>query len=141
MKKNPIIRPPIILHIKSIIKPLDIVLFLLALTITIFSIMYLTKDKGDSPQAIIDTPNGSYIYNLDTDRELKFEGPLGFTYITIKDGEAYFTDSPCANKICIHTDPASKNGDWIACLPNRIFLRIEEKEGSEEATGFDAISE
>ncbi|OJF76334.1 MAG: hypothetical protein BKP49_07625 [Treponema sp. CETP13] len=129
------------MKLNTIIKPLDIVIFFLAVVIAIFSIFRLTQNNNKSPLAYIDTPNGSYVYSLDSDRSLEFSGPLGITKITIKNGEAFFTDSPCQNKICIMSNPAKQNGDWIACLPNRIFLRIEGTDNSESTSGLDAISE
>jgi hypothetical protein len=126
---------------RSIIKPLDIIIFLLAVTITIFSIVHLTQNKNESLKVYIDTPNGNYVYDLDTDRDLEFIGPLGTTYVSIHAKEAIFTDSPCPNKTCLYSPPAKKNGDWIACLPNRIFLRVEGKELPENTSSFDAISE
>jgi len=128
-------------QLSFIIKPLDIIVILIAIIITAFSIFHLTQNNNSNLKVYIDTPNGTYIYNLDTDKDLEFTGPLGITYITIKNNKAFFTDSPCANKICIHTAAAQKNGDWIACLPNRIFLRIEGKNNTEETSDLDAISE
>ena len=129
------------MKLRTFIKPLDIGIFLIAVVIAIFSIFRLTQNNGKAPVAYIDTPEGSYVYSLDTDRSLEFSGPLGITYVTIKDGEAFFTDSPCPNKTCLFIPPAKENGDWIACLPNRIFLRIEGADNSESTSELDAISE
>ncbi|HZK19636.1 MAG TPA: NusG domain II-containing protein [Treponemataceae bacterium] len=123
--------------ILKIIKPLDFLIFAICVFTIVFSVLLVFENNNTTPQVIIDTPEGSYIYALNSNQNLSFDGPLGATKITIKNNEAFFTDSPCTNKTCLFFHPARKNGDWIACLPNQIFLRIE---GKDTTPGFDALS-
>jgi len=34
-------------------------------------------------------------------------------------------DSPCRDKICVLGGWISHSGEWLACLPNSVFVRVE----------------
>jgi hypothetical protein len=76
-------------------------------------------------RVVIEASGSTWIYPLDRDRREPVHGPLGDTIVVIKDGKAYVEDSPCKNKLCVHMPPVSKPGQWIACLPNGVFVRVE----------------
>lgn len=40
-------------------------------------------------------------------------------------GAVYFLHSDCPDKICIHSGKLTHVGQSAACLPNRVFVRIE----------------
>ena len=45
--------------------------------------------------------------------------------IIICDGKSvYFDSSDCPDKVCVNTGALSKDGEWAACLPNRVFLKV-----------------
>ena len=46
------------------------------------------------------------------------------TIVVISGGKAFVEDSPCPDKLCVHMPAISKPGQWIACMPNRVFLRV-----------------
>ena len=108
------------------LKPLDFVIILIAIAIIIYTVTAFTHIKGGSPMLVIDTKGAQYIYDLNTDRTVKIEGVLGISTIEIKDGKAYFTDSPCPNKICVQSFPVHSANDWAACMPNDVFIHIED---------------
>ncbi len=108
------------------IKFADILYCLLFLAVILyFSVNIFVGNKAKSKQIIIESGDNIWYYQLDKDRELKIEGILGKSTIEIKDGFVFFEDSPCPNKLCVLSNSISKNGDWLACLPNGIFVRIE----------------
>ncbi len=89
----------------------------------------------------ITAPSGIMVYQLDQDREISVRGPLGDSLIVIKNGEAFFADSPCPDKLCVKTGHLHDAGQWAGCLPNRIFIKIkgaEKKEDKHEK--IDALS-
>ncbi|MCM1321675.1 MAG: NusG domain II-containing protein [Bacteroides sp.] len=97
------------------------------------------RTSGNKSRVIIDTSEGQWIYDVHQNAELSFSGPLGETSVAISDGCVYVSDSPCANKTCAACPPIRRSGEWIACLPNRVVVRIENtrKESEEfDATGF-----
>ena len=76
----------------------------------------------------IESPQGEWIYPLDRPAQAGVPGPLGITRVVIEGGTARVVDSPCTEKICIRTGPVSAAGAWIACLPNRVFVRVVGKD-------------
>jgi hypothetical protein len=121
------------------IKFADILYCLLFLAVILyFSINIFLGSKAKSKQLIIESGENIWYYQLDKDRELKIEGILGESTIEIKDGIVFFEESPCPNKLCVLSNSICKNGDWIACLPNGVFVRIEGKD--ENSSEIDIIS-
>ena len=41
-----------------------------------------------------------------------------------EDGSVAFIESDCPDKVCIHTGPLDTVGEYAACLPNGIVLKI-----------------
>ena len=50
-----------------------------------------------------------------------------YNKIVIKDGEVYFVESDCPGKDCVHSGSISKPGRSLACLPNKVEIRITGK--------------
>ena len=120
------------------IKFADILLILLFVVIIIyFSLNFFVKNKSPVKQVIIESGKNIWYYQVDKDKEIKVEGNLGESTIKIQDGFVSFENSPCPNKLCVLSSAISKNGEWIACLPNGVFVRIE---GEDENTELDGIS-
>ena len=118
------------------IKFADILLILLfAVTIVYFSLNFFVKNKNSVKQVIIESGENIWYYQLDKNKELKIEGNLGKSTIKIEDGFVFFENSPCPNKLCVQSSAITKNGEWIACLPNGVFVRIEGKDESSELDG------
>ena len=118
------------------IKFADILLILLfAATIVYFSLNFFVKNKNSVKQVIIESGENIWYYQLDKDKEIKIEGILGESTIKIEDGFVFFENSPCPNKLCVNSSAISKNGDWIACLPNGVFARIEGEHENSEIDG------
>ena len=120
------------------IKIADIFLILLfVVTIIYFSLNFFGKNKSPVKQVIIESGKNIWYYQLDKNKEINIEGNLGESTIKIQDGFISFENSPCPNKLCVLSSSISKNGQWIACLPNGVFVRIE---GEDENTELDGIS-
>lgn len=61
---------------------------------------------------------------LDVDQVFVIEeGP--HVVFRIKDGRAAFINSDCPDQVCVHTGFIGEAGQFAACLPNRVALRIE----------------
>lgn len=80
---------------------------------------------GGEPVALIEAPGARWIYPLTEDRLVVAFGPLGEDLIRIEGGEIYALDCPCPNRVCHLQGRISKPGQWIACLPNQVFIRID----------------
>lgn len=118
------------------IKFADILLILLFVVIIIyFSLNFFAKNKSPVKQVVIESGKNIWYYQLDNTKELKIKGNLGESTIKIEDGFVFFENSPCPNKLCVQSSAITKNGEWIACLPNGVFVRIEGKDESSELDG------
>ncbi len=73
----------------------------------------------------IQSEEGVFLYPLEGSQRIFVAGPLGDTEIQIGDEGVAVLDSPCRDKICIAAGTATMSGEWIACLPNRVFIRVE----------------
>jgi hypothetical protein len=91
---------------------------------------------GGARRAIVTGRSGEWIYPLDADRTIEVAGPLGSSRLEIHDKSIHFADSPCPNKTCVAAGNISTAGQWLACLPNEVFVRIEG--GANDAGGIDA---
>lgn len=119
---------------KNTLKFLDIAI--IALAAGALAAVSMVVYAGPAPASVVvSSAKGEWIYPLAEDRIVQVEGLLGMTEIHIEDGRASIHDSPCANKICIASPPLHRTGDWSACLPNGVFMRID---GSEPVDGLDA---
>lgn len=63
-------------------------------------------------------------FSLAQDRSIEIPGPLGVSRITIHQGQARFTQSPCRNQYCVHQGWLSHAGQVAVCLPNQISLEL-----------------
>ena len=69
--------------------------------------------------------NATWLLRPEEDQVLDVTGPLGSNRIVVRGGEVFVESAPCANQICVKTGTASRPGQWIACLPNRVFVAVE----------------
>jgi hypothetical protein len=106
-------------------RPLDVIALALSLsTVGAFSV-FAYAGGATNPNVIIEGSGEKWIYPLHENREVTVSGPLGDELIDIKDAQAWVVSSPCPNKICIQQGRISKPGQWMACLPNDIFIRVD----------------
>ena len=116
------------------IKRIDYCILILALGLCVFSFYMISSQKGQATQLVFESPEAVWKYPLEKDRIIKVQGSLGESIIEIQDKS--FLWIPLAQIKPVFFHQPSKKADWSACLPNRIFIRID---GSDES-GLDAIS-
>lgn len=114
-------------------KPFDWVALGLSAVLTLGS-AWIVVAPSDAPARVeVQSPDGTFLYPLAEDRTLQVKGPLGLTEVQIRGGAVWVEDSPCTNKVCIAMGHISSSGQYVACLPNRVFVRISGGTGSAEA--------
>ena len=107
------------------LKALDIAIAAVAAAVVAFSALSAYGPGGGQASAILKGRSGEWVYPLAADRELRVPGPLGDTIVEIRDKKVFIEASPCPNKTCIAAGSISKPGQWLACLPNEVIVRIE----------------
>jgi hypothetical protein len=113
------------------LKPLDWAAAVLSVAVFAVALALTAAGAGGEAVVVIDAPGQSWAYPLKADVELDVPGPLGATHVAIHEGSVAVTDSPCTNKICIAMGHIAHAGAWVACLPNRVFVRIEGRGSAE----------
>ncbi len=103
----------------------DYLSFLVALLVLAAFWVFAYTDAVRGNQVRIQAEGRDYIYSLAVDHSFSVEGPLGPTQIEIANGEIRVIDSPCRDKICVGSGWVSQAGQWIACLPNRVFVQVQ----------------
>lgn len=118
----------------------DILLFFLFAGFVIVSAVQLFGTvNGGVAQVLIQSDSGEWIYPLDVDQPLiTIPGPIGNTIVAIFDGAAVVKESPCKDKLCQIHGALKKDGDWTACLPNKVIIEISAV--SDEEDGIDILS-
>ena len=123
------------MKIKSghILKPADIILILVvAFIIGIMSINLYGKDQGNKEVVVIGQ-NFKNVYPINSNKIIKVKGPLGYTIVVIKGGKAWIKNSPCREKICMKMGKISRTGQQVICVPNRVLVEIDGKNGDVDA--------
>ena len=120
-------------------KILDLPFLLLSLAALAASVLLLRRGGGNEAHVIIRTAQAEYVYPLAKDAVYRIEGSLGTSEIAVSGGTVRFVDSPCPGKTCVMTGALSQPGQWAACLPNEVFVRIEGAEGGLDAVAQQAI--
>lgn len=121
--------------VKNIIKPFDyLIIIVVCVCIAVISYRLYAIDHRP-PMVNVKSESGLSLYSIDTKHHLEVNGPLGITHVEIADGKVRVVDSPCRDKLCLLKGDLEKNGDWTACMPNKVYVGVQGK-NVEELDGF-----
>ncbi len=109
------------------IKILDIIILSVIVSIIFISSFFIYSSSNSKLYLKIKTPTEEFIYPLDKNKDIQVQGFRGISQIRIENNTAFMVYSSCPNKTCIAAPKLKKLGDWNACLPNKVFLTIENK--------------
>lgn len=121
------------------IKFLDFIIALIFLSAIYFFALNLFTKKAKTKTLIVQTQTEKFAYSLEKNLHLEFTGLIGKSHIVISNGEAWFEDSVCENKICVESGKISKPNQWASCLPNGIIIYIESND-TKEKESLDVIA-
>jgi len=80
---------------------------------------------SSSERVVINAGKDTYEYPLREDRVVEVNGPLGTTRIEISGRRVRVAEDPGPRQVCVQEGWIDRAGQWLACLPNKVFLRIE----------------
>lgn len=86
---------------------------------------WVLRAQRGRPRFRVTSADATWLLRPDTDQVLEVPGPLGNNRVVVRDGGVFVATAPCANQICVKTGRVSRPGQWIACLPNRVFVAVE----------------
>jgi len=119
------------------LKPLDIPVIMLATALTVIIGLKAYGRGTNFLSVVVKGPDKTWIFPIETEERIYVTGSLGDTVVEIREGRAAIVSSPCNGQTCVAAGELSKNGQWAACLPNRVFILIE---GAADADAIDAAS-
>jgi hypothetical protein len=101
---------------------------------------FLAGQKKEGHRVIVEQ-QGKIVFSapLAQNREELFTGPAGETLMVIREREVFIQRSDCPRKVCVAMGSIHRTGDVIACVPNRILIRIA-GEGKDDDRAYDIIS-
>jgi hypothetical protein len=118
----------------SRLRPYDFLAVGIAVAVTAlsaFSVYGAAFSGTEDTRVVIEGDGRTWIYPLNAEETIRVHGPLGETVVEIHDGHAKVVASPCANQICVAAGDVHTPSQWIACLPNAVFVHIEGKAHAE----------
>lgn len=68
------------------------------------------------------------LFQKDRDEYIDIQGINGITRIHLQDGRVRVEESACPDKVCVNTGWIHNSAQAIACLPNRVFVKIVNSE-------------
>lgn len=79
----------------------------------------------DGREAVVTTPDGSFVLPLDEDTVRTVDGNDGIAVvIAVEDGSVRFVSSGCPDQICVRSGSLTKAGDTAACVPAGVSVRL-----------------
>lgn len=117
------------------LRPADTIILLLAVTAVVVLARALWQPAEASRWVEVRTPTEMVKLDLRKDAEAAFPGTLGSSVIIVEDGRARFSSSPCRNRVCIVSGWLGRTGDFAACVPNGVSVRIAARDD-----GYDSIN-
>ena len=103
---------------------LALVLFLIGLT------------KSGADKLVISIDGKESFYSLSENTNIKLENEGVTLTVTVKNGEAWVSETNCKNALCSHSGRIDRAGEIIVCAPARVSIRIIGTEGGE----YDAVT-
>ena len=110
---------------------------LIVFVVLINALLFAKMGAGTAGDWVVIEVNEQEVsrHRLTENRVVAVKGRLGITEVEIEQGKARIRHSPCTNKICIKAGDIQYADRLIACIPNRIIVRVI----GEKLRGVDAI--
>ena len=94
------------------------------------------RDTGTGAQAVV-TVDGQEVGRYPLRKSGTFPLNGGSNILVVENGEAWVSDADCPDKVCMGMGKISRNGEFIACLPNRLLIVVE---GAAEQSPVDGMT-
>ena len=102
-----------------------------AVFLTVLALVSALSAGEESLEISIQSEGKEWLYPLDASTSQSFSGPVGKTVVEIGNGQVFVSESDCKEQICVQSGSIHDYGQWIACLPNRVFIAIRGKQEGE----------
>ena len=109
------------------VKPLDVLVIFLCAALTLLITASVYDSGASSLMVTIEGPDKTWVFPLEAEELVTVTGVMGVTLVELHAGKAAIVSSPCSGQTCVAAGGLYKDGQWAACLPNRVFLLVEGK--------------
>jgi hypothetical protein len=117
---------------RPFVRPLDIAAILGVACLVVFASMATYSSRALASRIVITNGSTTWTYSLSASGRVEVPGPIGTTVVEFHGGKVHIESSPCPTQSCVQMGDIDADGQWLACLPNRVFVRIEGRDGDEE---------
>jgi hypothetical protein len=107
------------------VKPPDIFIAALGAALVVFFSFRVYGPGRAAARTMVEGGGQRWEFPLDAQESLRVAGPLGDTVVELRGRRARIISSPCTNQICVAAGTIHSQGQWIACLPNKVMVRVE----------------
>jgi len=122
-------------------KIFDWLILLVSITVFIGSVFWAAAGREGELRVEIEAFDEHFVLPLTQDGSLILDGPVGETRVEVEDGAVFIEDSDCRDKLCVAMGQISSPSAWVACLPNRVFVRLAAVvPGDDQSSGVDSVS-
>ena len=111
-------------------KRADLIIFTLVLAAGLIgACFYFFAGSAGPESTIVIEVNGVVVqtyplYQEGRDEYVEIAGVNGLTRVHLEDGRVQVVDSACPDKVCVNTGWIRNSAQVIACLPNRVIIKI-----------------
>lgn len=98
---------------------------LLAAALIFFAVRWAVRKPAVEAEILVDGQVVE-VLDLEKDTQVLIRGKDGGTnHLVVKDGAIWCDEASCPDKVCVHTGKISLSTQTIACLPNKMIVRIK----------------
>lgn len=116
--------------------------FIWFVTLIVLVVLFCMYERNQPGDVVHVTANGrTETYSLldkqritisdSEDKNLSDKSAVAHNILVIDEGQVYMEDADCPDQVCVKHKPISKNKEMIICLPNKVFVEIENSINSE----------
>lgn len=123
------------------LKILDWLVLLISITVFTGSIFWSAVGREGELRVEIEAFGEHFVLPLAQDGSLLLDGPIGQTRVEVKSGAVSISDSDCRDKLCVAMGQIASPSAWVACLPNRVFVRLATVASEDvQSSGVDSVA-
>ena len=114
--------------------------WILAILLGLIGVSWGALAQRPAGSRVIVERDGTVLFTatLHETKEVFLDGPAGGLTLAIANGAVRVSEAGCRDKICVRMAAISRAGEWIACVPNRLIVRVEGADS--ERKGYDLLS-
>lgn len=101
-----------------------VILFACAILLPLLFTRYGVVGSAGTQARIMTGAREFAVVPLQRNQSYRVDGYLGVSEIEVRDGRIRFLSSPCPGKQCVTSGWASRGGEFVACVPNRVSLVV-----------------